>query len=74
VLAGDAVALDIDIAGGVAEQAAETFIGGQRVAAIFDEAQHVVEGGAVKRGIGGGGGDFRVHGVRMEGGGAGHAE
>ena len=43
VLAGDTFAHDMHQSGAVAEQAAVAVIGGQRVAAILDEAEHVVE-------------------------------
>ena len=69
--AGGAFAADVDEPLGVAEQFSISIIGLQGVAAILDEAEHVVEIALGDHGVGGGGLDLGEHGVGIERGGGG---
>ena len=54
MLGGDAGGSDVQAALGIAEQFSPLLVGGQRVAAVLDIGQHVVEILAGQRGVGGG--------------------
>ena len=70
-LAGGAFAADVDAAFVVPEKLAVALIAGQRVAAVLDEGEHVVEIALGEGGVGGGAADFRQHVGGHEGGGGG---
>ena len=73
VLAGDAIAHDVNEAGAVAKQAAVAVIGRERVAAILDEAEDVIEILSFQHAVRLNAPDFVVQFVRAEGPGAGDA-
>ncbi len=71
---GGAGVADVHPALAVAEQLLPLFVGAQGVAAVLDEAQHVVEIVAGQGGVGGGGDDLAIDVVGQERGAAGEAE
>ncbi len=74
VLARDPLAADVHPAFEIVKQAAVAFVRRQCIAAVLDEAQHVVEIGTRERGIRGGGAYLGEHRIGVERRGAGHAK